>query len=1300
MHLLFTVSSHAATFTVTTTADSGLGSLREAIIDANALAGADTIAFNIPGSGPHTIQPLSALPVITDPVVIEGYTQPGSSPNTLAQGDDAVLKIELDGSNAGPGACGLTVTAGGSTVRGLVVNRFGSHGVLLTDVGANIVAGNFIGTDVSGTVAAGNGRDAVGGGDGGGIFIGHWGPDLPGANVIGGPTPDARNVISGNKQGIVIAGSDDNQVQGNFIGTDLTGTAAIPNTELGGVAMWGGTGNRVGAPGAGNLISGNTKPSPAGSWDGGFGIVMWTGGAIFIEGNLIGTDVTGKVPLGNQTGLQVFANGGRIGGTAAGAGNVISGNSFIGLFIGGGCTVQGNRVGTDITGTTALGNYYTGISVQGENNLIGGTDPNARNLISGNSAYGIEIQGPHNQVQGNFIGTDVSGTIAIPNWEGIAIFGYSDNVVGGTAPGAGNLISGNGNLGVDIRSIRTKLQGNFIGTDVTGTQALGNSGGVFLSDGPANDNEIGGVEPGAGNLISGNRGQYGGIFFNGAGVTGNRVQGNLIGTDRTGTQPLGNSFGVAMDGSSNNAIGGTETGAGNVLASSEGPGIGLNFNCAGARVEGNFIGTDRSGTLDLGNRGGIWVYQGVTDTKLGGSEPGAANVIAFNRDCGVTVIDWVGQPASGTAIRGNSIHSNHGLGIDLSQGLSLDGPTFNDLGDADTGPNKLQNFPLITGVSALAGGTEIKGTLKSTPNMTFTLDFYANNAADPSGHGEGEIYLGAGTVTTGANGHVAFVLTVPKATSPGQIITATATDPDGNTSEFSGHDPLHLLSATANCILGLVRLEFDQPLDESIASDPAHYMLSDGLTVLSAQVIPNSQSVELSISAELTPGLTYTATVTDIVDILGNPIAPNSQAIFVCDGTITPDDLGASPPCFVIEAEDYDFAGGQTKPEASVMPYTGGAFAGLAPVLNVDYFNDNANNLNLYRPDSEPTNVDLIDNLGGRWGARRPGYDVVVNYRIGWGFGADWQNYTRDIPKGTYTVWAALSHASTADHQLRGRLSKVTSGVGTPNQTWEDLGTFDGSGTGAWQDNALVPMQGSNGTAAFEHSGGPVTLRFWTDSGDFDWFVLDPRAPKDTTPPQIIQPANLTVPCSANLLTPVTFSVTATDNSDPAPVVNCSPASGSGFPIGTTTVTCTATDASGNSSARSFTVTRAALDFAGFLSPIGGADATGGSFGNPVRTFKNGSTIPVKFTTSCDGAPVLTGIHRLQAVKYSDATTAAAPIDATPQDAATAGTQFRLAGSQWHFNLDTRAAGMTPGIWQLVATLSDGSQHTVWIALK
>jgi Bacterial surface protein, Ig-like domain/HYR domain len=204
----------------------------------------------------------------------------------------------------------------------------------------------------------------------------------------------------------------------------------------------------------------------------------------------------------------------------------------------------------------------------------------------------------------------------------------------------------------------------------------------------------------------------------------------------------------------------------------------------------------------------------------------------------------------------------------------------------------------------------------------------------------------------------------------------------------------------------------------------------------------------------------------------------------------------------------------------------------------------------------------------------------------------------------------------------------------------------------------------------------------------------------DTTPPQITCPQPIAVGCSLNLETPVNFTVTAADNCDPNPAVTSTPASGSGFRVGTTNVICHTVDASGNTNTCSFTVSRSALGFNGFLPPIGGADATGGDFAHTVRTFKLKSTVPVKFTASCDGTAVTAGVHTLQVIKYSDETTAADPIDATPTDAATTGNQFRLNDGEWHFNLDTKATGTTVGTWQLRATLSDGSTHIVWIALK
>ncbi len=693
--LLGTEVSEAAplTFTVNSTADSGAGSLRQAILDANANAGTDTIVFNITGAGPHAIQPASSLPTITDPVIIDGYTQPGASPNTNPPGlgINAVLKIELDGSNAGPGADGLTVTAGSSTVRGLVINRFDDNGIRLEESGGNTIEGNFIGTDVTGTGALGNFRA--------GVSIGDGASD----NTIGGTTPEARNDISGN---------DGDGVR---------------------IEFGGGTGNLV-------------------------------------QGNFIGIDVTGASPLGNDgAGIRIAASPNTIGGTMAGAGNVISGN-LAGVFtdIGaGGDLVQGNFIGTDVTGTAPLGNSLFGL-IMGNNNTIGGTTAGARNVISANGIAGIDIIGSGNLVQGNFIGMDVTGTAPLGNADGVRIAG--SNTVGGTTAGAGNDISGN-TIGVDIDGGTGNLvQGNFIGTDATGTAPLGNSFVGVLIDAGSN-NMIGGTTVGAGNVISANGSD--GIRLQ-LGTTGNLLQGNFIGTDVTGTADLGNFAGVAIDGSSSNTVGGAASGAGNVISGNV---IGVRVSGAGAvgnLVQGNSVGTDATGTAALGNSLFGVLVASASGNTIGGVASEAGNTIAFNGLDGVFVAS-----GTGNAIQSNSIFANGGLGIDLG----INGVTPNDPGDADGGANNLQNFPVLN--LAVGNSTSIEGTLISTSNVEFRIEFFSNTGCDPSGFGEGENFLGATTVTTSGSGVTSFAVTLPETVPIGQFITATATDADNNTSEFS-----------------------------------------------------------------------------------------------------------------------------------------------------------------------------------------------------------------------------------------------------------------------------------------------------------------------------------------------------------------------------------------------------------------------------------------------------------------------------------------------------------------------------------
>ena len=404
---LFSLNTAVAdTYPVTNANDSGSGSLRQAILDANGHGGLDNISFNIPGSGVRTITPATALPAITSPVTIDGYTQPGSSANTLEGGDNAVILIELNGANAGSGISGFTLGSGsaGSTIRGLAINRFTANGIVVQS-NSNIISGNFIGTNASGTVA--------------------------------------------------------------------------------------------------------------------------------------------------------------------------------------------------------LGNALDGISLQASSNTIGGTTATARNVISANGQHGISLGGGSTVAQNNLVQT------------------------------------------------------NFIGTGVTGTQLLGNGGD-----------------------------------------------------------------GVYAISATNNTIGGTITKA--------------------------------------------------------GTPP--ANLIAGNAGSGVGAAAGV----SGLAIKGNSIHSNGGLGIDLNR----DGPTMNDIseGDADTGPNQLQNYPIVTAFAAYPynGGSDVhlNGRFKSTPNTRFHIEYFSNEVYDPTGFGEGQVWVGSIDLTSPDDGRIGWG-TAFQPGVPVKNLTMTATDPNGNTSEFS-----------------------------------------------------------------------------------------------------------------------------------------------------------------------------------------------------------------------------------------------------------------------------------------------------------------------------------------------------------------------------------------------------------------------------------------------------------------------------------------------------------------------------------
>ncbi|MBI4786755.1 MAG: right-handed parallel beta-helix repeat-containing protein [Chloroflexi bacterium] len=459
-----------------------------------------------------------------------------------------------------------------------------------------------------------------------------------------------------------------------------------------------------------------------------------------------------------------------------------------------------------IDGTTQPGVTPPGVELSGYRNVAydGLVFTTAGNTVKGMvvnqfGKNGIVLRnGGQNTIENNYIGAGVLGVTAEGNGKnGILVENSPNNVI------KGNVIIGNGlglwadgeDSGVRIKgsgATGNKVQGNLIGVtkplvDPQGNRKRGNYDGVLILDG-ATDNLIGGPSAADRNIIGGNSA---GVSIMGPQTKRNVVQGNYIGTDESSWVGLGNSFwGVRIKSASENSI------LGNLIAGN-GPPLGdayvngaIHITTDDSRVAPtlNIVKGNTVGKTGLGNRShGILLDEGASQNQIGGTEPGDANTISYNTEAGVALNVSSGgatQTATRNAILGNSIFANTRLGIDLG-GPEYDdlGVTLNDAGDGDTGPNNYQNFPVLIAATRGLNGTTVQATLNSVISTTFRVEFFRPLVCDDTGYGEGETYLGFTNVTTDGSGNanfsITFLTTIP------EYVTATATDPNNNTSEFS-----------------------------------------------------------------------------------------------------------------------------------------------------------------------------------------------------------------------------------------------------------------------------------------------------------------------------------------------------------------------------------------------------------------------------------------------------------------------------------------------------------------------------------
>ncbi len=812
----------ATNYTVINTNDAGAGSLREAITSANAAMGADNIYFNIPtsdpnynaGTGTWTITLQSALPMITTGYInIDATSQQTNQGNTNPAGYEIVL-LKGSGSFDYP----LMLVSPGNAVKGFIIQGF-TYGLMIYNSTAtgNTISQNYIGTNHSATAAAAT-------------------PNTHGIAIANGASGNtiSGNIISGNTfTGIAITGASGNTIKNNRIGTDSSGTFAIPNNF--GIGIQDASSNTIGSLTAGefNLISGNTTA--------GITIDGLASSSNSIFGNRIGCDLSGLDSIPNESGIILsYASNTSIGGSTYKHRNIISGNSGSGIVLNGTGTrnnsIKGNFIGADITGLAPLSNY-AGITVtsNANHNYIGGTATAERNIISGNYEMGVYIESSDsNLIVNNYFGPDSTGLVAFKiggdtllQSNGVEFNTVSKhNTLGGYSPAERNVISGNRVYGMVYygNASYNPVIGNYIGVDATGNNALPNATGICV-DGGSNHNPI------INNVLSGNY-SYG-IFIVTTGTFYNSMTGNILGLNAAGTDTVPNDAGLLLGGGTKyNDIGGPLASDRNIFSGNRFGGIeiadqGTSFN----NIRGNYIGIDISGLqskpnlygisllsecsqntidsnvisgnakygillfenadsnvvtrnyiglgadsiTDVGNGTvGVVIWNGCTHNQIGGD--GMGNVIAYHDSCGVAVKD---NSTLYNTISENLIYSNSMMGIDIFP----EGPNSNDFDDIDNGPNEMMNYPLIATPEyiPMAQQLTIGGSIQ-TANPADGIMIEVFEAAPDSlvNAGEAKRFIGRTWCSTMGE----WLLLVHWVDS-GTVVTATATSQNGSTSEFA-----------------------------------------------------------------------------------------------------------------------------------------------------------------------------------------------------------------------------------------------------------------------------------------------------------------------------------------------------------------------------------------------------------------------------------------------------------------------------------------------------------------------------------